>query len=501
MRQYINITANEQVFPYLIEFSKGSERQDVGDNDTQYYVKHYKSNNTIKLFESDVEYYRNNNEWYNVNNIVGLSNEYIPISINTTKVKVYIPAHSISTYEKNVKYAVSMVTWINDFKIDLGSFIFNPCDALAIPSGPIKNGNNEYHEYVEFDIIDPFYLIYSDEWKNFRHIICGEPENINSIGPSLQLSLHVVQKTDSNDYTINGKCVGGYTNFVIASDNDYASLSISISNEPFGINFKLMFNEDYDWFLTYLRETYNIVASHRDIMYELILKSKNEAILGPHMTYTENVRYSQDRYEVNQIMEYDRHIKSAKDERQGINEFFKSWDAFEEGWSFVGSLVVLRDDIEIFNLVSNEIPVTQEIFSMFYADGTEKIIDINDMNITKYNVVNKIENRIVTLERPTESKANIIQPVFFRANETEMLTLHPLVNETISINCDDYKSKVSKFVLQIEGCKFEQIGSNKYGIMFRINANALPASAVSGTYYLLNEDLELITTGKYNCIR
>jgi hypothetical protein len=55
--------------------------------------------------------------------------------------------------------------------------------------------------------------------------------------------------------------------------------------------------------------------------------------------------------------------------------------------------------------------------------------------------------------------------------------------------------------LLIEGCKFAQIGSNKYGVLFKITANTIPASAITGTYYILDANDELVTTGKYNCIR
>ena len=82
-----------------------------------------------------------------------------------------------------------------------------------------------------------------------------------------------------------------------------------------------------------------------------------------------------------------------------------------------------------------------------------------------------------------------------------MLTLHPLVTETISINLDDYKSKVDKFVLLIGNCRFEQIGANKYGILFKIQANRLANDIISGTYYVLNENDELVSSGKYSCVR
>ena len=123
------------------------------------------------------------------------------------------------------------------------------------------------------------------------------------------------------------------------------------------------------------------------------------------------------------------------------------------------------------------------------------------MEIKTYNVVNKIENKIVQIERPNESKANIIQPVFFRVSEAEMLTIHPMVTENVSINLDNYKSKVDKFTLQIGDCMFNQIGSNGYGILFKITANSLPSTIVNGTYYILDDNYELVTTGKYNCVR
>ena len=191
--------------------------------------------------------------------------------------------------------------------------------------------------------------------------------------------------------------------------------------------------------------------------------------------------------------------------------FFSSWDAFEEGWNLVASLVIVEkfinndgveEEYELFSIVSNEIPITQELFSKFVNGGSEKIIDIEkDMNIIQYSVVNKIENKIVQLERPNESKANILQPVFFRSKETEVLTIYPAVTENISINLDNYKSKVDTFILQIAGNNFNQIGANSYGIIFQIPANSIPTTASTGTYYILNENLELITLGKYTCVR
>ena len=123
------------------------------------------------------------------------------------------------------------------------------------------------------------------------------------------------------------------------------------------------------------------------------------------------------------------------------------------------------------------------------------------MEINNYTVINKIENKVVQLERPDNSKSNIIQPVFFKVKDTEKLTLHPAVTENICINLDDYKSKVKSFKLQIEGKIFDQIGVNQYGVLFKITGAMLPNEIKTGTYYILNENKVLVTTGKYNYVQ
>jgi hypothetical protein len=251
-------------------------------------------------------------------------------------------------------------------------------------------------------------------------------------------------------------------------------------------------NSEYDWLLTYLEETYNITTTHDNIKYELIIKNKDAAILGGRFNYNASESVGQ----TSQVIEW-----RTLAEDSGLKVFFSDWNAFEEGWNIVGSLIVINSDgEEIFSIVSNELPITQYLFSIFTNGGAEKIIDIQDMNITQYNVVNKIENKIIQMERPNVSKSNIIQPVFFRVKDTEFLTIHPIVTENISINLDEYKSKVKKFVLQIDGHKFDQIGVNSYGVLFKIPANVISTKTLSGTYYVLNENYELVTTGKYNCV-
>lgn len=488
MRNSINIKGNNQNFTYVIEYSKGNSFTDSADiNWTRCPIE----KNCIHLFEGDVEYFRHKNYWYRANSLQ-MDHQYIPNdSINTAKIRIYLPNHSVSTYKRGVKYAVNTNTWINGYKIDLGSFIFKPSEAIASDSGIIKYGNNEYVEYVEFNIIDPFYLTYSDNWIEFRNKVCKEPLRINSTGSILCVSLYVIDEYEDR-YLINSTYSGGVTNFNISEDTDFLTLDLSKSLDPLGLNLNLNMNSEYNWLLTYLSETYGIDTNHRSIKFEIVIKNKEEIIVGPQIVFDASMDYGYAKQNIKwESLNADQNIKT----------FFSSWDVFEEGWSFVASMIVLKDNEEIFTIVSNELPITQNLFSLFINGGAEKIIDINEMNIINYTVVNKIKNEIVQLERPNDSKSNIIQPVFFRVKETEVLTLHPAVTENICINLDDYKSKVNKFILQIDNCRFDQIGSNNYGILFKIIGNKLSTEVNSGLYYILNEDLELVTTGKYNCVR
>lgn len=519
MKKYINIKGNNQSFPYLFEYNEN----DI-NNITNHNIVWCEDLGTVRFYGNGITHYRDINDWYKYTDKTlesfNFSDKYVPKVVNTSTIKMYIPSHSISSYSKGVKYIVSCNTWISGKKIDLGSFLFDPTDTRAAELGVIKNGNFEYYEYVQFDIIDPFYLIYTDkegedDWVEFRNKICGEHKYTNTTCSYLNISLFVVDEYD-NSYILNNDWLGGVTSFNVSSLSDYLAVNLQFDPSSCGFGFGVNFNEVYeDDLLGYLKETYfneSFDINENDIIFELIIKNKDSLIIGPKLTYS-NIESKKEnidkKYNIYQVMN-NYFIKSQKiDEygidRSGVSLFFNNWNVFEEGWSVSGSMSVInrindKEYEELFHITSNELPITQELFSKFVNDKYEKIIDIKDMNITTYNIVNKIENKIVTLDRQNESKNNIIQPVFFRVTELEKLIIYPHVTENISINLDKYKSKVNKFILQINNCRFEQIGANSYGILFKIPANTLPVMASTGVYYILNENMELITTGKFTCI-
>ena len=131
-------------------------------------------------------------------------------------------------------------------------------------------------------------------------------------------------------------------------------------------------------------------------------------------------------------------------------------------------------------------------------------LDEVDMNNYNINAVNKVEKKIIQLDRPDNNKGNLIKPVYFRARELNELVIHPNVTENISFNLDAYKSQVERFYLQIDGAVFPEFARVASGVIFRIVGADLPYSTneegnriSEGVLYLLNQDKELITTGKY----
>jgi hypothetical protein len=52
-------------------------------------------------------------------------------------------------------------------------------------------------------------------------------------------------------------------------------------------------------------------------------------------------------------------------------------------------------------------------------------------------------------------------------------------------------------MLKLEGYAFPEVGRTPAGILFKINGPVLPGATNSGLYYVLNQDSELVTTGKY----
>ena len=92
-------------------------------------------------------------------------------------------------------------------------------------------------------------------------------------------------------------------------------------------------------------------------------------------------------------------------------------------------------------------------------------------------------------------------PVRLNLVNTNDIIIHPEVNEIISINLDSYKYKVDRFILRIEGVNYNEYGRVSSGVLFKVNGGSLPGNVIDGTYYILDYESNLVTTGKYKYVK
>lgn len=397
MKRQINIFGPTYKYKYLIEYNKSIVKTDADD------IHWCKDGNEIRLFTDDVKYYRKYNDWYKRETIyANFDNKYVPNSAHITNIKFYIPNFAPHLHLNGIKYMLSFNTWINGVRIDLGSYFFRPTDSFAIKDGTIKQGNTEYFEYVSLNILDPYYLMYSDDWAEFRNKVCLEPKNINSTPSSLYATLYVVNEYE-NRFIQNPDFIGSCTNFIVADYDDSLRVGLNVIQEPkLGFRFDVNMNPEYDWLLTYFKETYNLDITANEITFDLIIRKENSVIAGPSVKCTlssansTNGRYFQDVYWDSSGLE-------------SFKLFFSSWNDFEDGWYFVGTMTItnlLKEDGEVYEeydaqiFLTNDVIITQEIYSMFSDGGSEKI-NMDNLIVPRYNIVNKLKHEITSVNRPS----------------------------------------------------------------------------------------------------
>ena len=530
MRNIINIQGYNQTYGYMLEYSTTNIEVDYEINDD---IRYFVDGDTIHIHSDEDTFFRVGNEWYYGHDSECV-NTYVPRKTDLSMVRLYFPNHSADSFRNGVTYMVSFNTWIGGYKVELGSFKFNRLDAIAIEDGVFEHGLERYYDCVEFNVIDPYDLIYSDHWEEFRKKVCGVNMNSNNVGSILNATLYVVTDNGNGMLMIDDEFIGGSAAFNIAKESTgFLNLHIEPDLDNLGWKFVTSVPKSfctdtaaYNRLFNYINKTYTIpVSSVNNVKYEIIAKNNNSIIQGPAVNFspnplndpsehiTQTIGWDKVLDEVDKFTNPDYPILSRVEyipnPRSGLRHFFSSWNSdndgwphFEEGWFIQGSLTIELNGDEVY-ILSNEVPITQEIFKYFVGWDKEELnkrYKVEDMEIKNYTLVNKVINEVVQIDRPENSKSNIIQPVFFKVKDTEMLTIHTAVTENICVNLDDYKSKVDVFHLQIENCRFNQIGANQYGIVFKVVGTSLPKEVTEGTYYILNEDYELVTTGKYKYV-
>lgn len=454
----INILNKEHTFKYVLEYK---------ENEVE-------TSSTIPT--SNWKW--NNNVWESF-----LSNEdfssYVPSNIKLSNVTLYFPDYSVDTYENGLKYALTINTWINDKYIELGSFIISRNDCEAADT--IKTFyNQKYYEKYTVTIINPKSIVYDDDWKSWREKVCGVDTTgyeLNNTGSIINFSLHPV--INSGDiYTKVEKYDGGQ-NAINLSKFDSLSYNIKFNdNLEFegNVSYNEAYSKDFSGFEEYLKETYNITDAV-ELKYEFYIQDK------------------EDLFFYKDISNNDTNVILLRNDI----DIFTNWTDFKPGLVLNGTLNVLVGGEAVLTIMSNSINLTPEIFKFLIQDNGTQYVELNDINMNVYeiNTVNKIQQNIIQVDRPSDYKSNIVKPVYYRTRDIANVVFHPEITENICINLDAYKSSVKSFILRLEGINFGEKARVSSGVIFRINGNYLPKTNKEGIYYILNQDSELITTGKY----
>lgn len=481
----LNIKSNGKTFKYIVEYfddpnSSSEELQCIKDKLFGYFF--------LMPNENNLSYQKNYyTEWDNISSIQKqYINSYIPKVFNISSFDLYFPRYSVETYEKNVYYALTLNTWINGVPVYLGSFLIDRKQAIAPSTGKKVFLNDEYYEYVRIRTIDPYYLTYSDEWKDFRKYYCGEKEfdgkQKNNSASNINITITPIKKIGDDWMKLDG-----YDNsqsvIVLNTKNDnYLSSKLKFDFTDGNPKFvcKTVFNSVYEGNLEdYLEETYQIkVDEDFNIKYCFVIGDKDDPFKYIEKSY--NTAVTQSEFTLDDFS-------------------FNSWSDYIEGLYANVYVIIQKNDEDVIVLVSNKVYITQEIFKYLFKENIRKIVleDIN-MNTNNLNVVNIIENKIVTLERPNEYKSNIVKPIFVKVQEADSIRVHKSVTENICINLDAYKNKVDAFILKIGDTNFYEIGRINSGIIFKVIGSNVQLD--NGIYYILNNEGELVTTGKFTTV-
>lgn len=425
----------------------------------------------------------------------------IPAVVKTSQLNVYFPVHAVETYAgTNINYIVEAYTYINGDKITLLSSVINRDMAVAYPGVKIVTGER-FYEWLQLEIPDPWSICYGDEWAIFRRDVCGEPADINNTGSLIGVEIHPVDTADGIYYQKSTEYTGGMSSIVFnkTHSNTLKCLLDYVLSDSDGchVTMTITYNDVYASLEEYLRETYMLTG---DIKVKAILSlSEGENMLNLYFDdrLREYYQFFLRRYSVGLLP-------------------FTGWTddngdpAWREGMHFKGSFTIFCDDEPSITFTSDVLPLTREVyaFALVDKDNDEDIyidlenirdIKINNIDMTELNIVNKIDKQVVKINHAGSASSGISKPVFVRVTDSaEDLVLHPKVTESIAVNLQKYKSYTDMFTLRVADCDFQETGRIGTSVVFKIPASKI--TSPEGTYYILDDNKELVTLGNYTAV-
>lgn len=121
----------------------------------------------------------------------------------------------------------------------------------------------------------------------------------------------------------------------------------------------------------------------------------------------------------------------------------------------------------------------------------QKMLFVDKINCS---VVKKGESTTVY---NTNAKPKIVyKPVFYRTQDLQNIALRSGMLQNIGINLADYMTKVSTFKLRIDGKSITEYARNDIFVIFKVDTTTFSDNS-EGTYHILNEEGEYISSGNW----
>ena len=340
----INIKSNNRTFKYIVEYFDDPSVQMKP-------LKYFKNEYGYFFFDEDQQnVLHEKNYWTEIGKGETYESDTFPHTYNISSFDLYFPRFSVDTYQTGVYYILTLNTWINDTCVFLGSYLIDRKEAVASSQGVRRFLNDEYYEYVRVNTVDPFYLNYGDEWKDFRIVFCGEDdEQKNNTASNINITLTPVKKVDGIWIKLDE--YDSYQSAIVINNNEdsnYLTPKLMLENGDGNPKFYcgLVFNDVYENnFEDYLRETYQItVDGNFKIKYGFVIGDKD----NPYK-YIEHVF---DYAEPGTSFELDEFV-------------FDSWNDYVDGMYAQVYVILQKHDEDILVLISNQVYITQEEFKYF----------------------------------------------------------------------------------------------------------------------------------------
>lgn len=194
-----------------------------------------------------------------------------------------------------------------------------------------------------------------------------------------------------------------------------------------------------------------------------------------------------------------------------INGVLTKWNELPE------TLVAIVEFIDIHNgydLLSNQVIITKEWFKYMINDiDNPSLLELNDSNDNmkeislEDNNINFINNITCIINKKDESKdvaskvmsttqKILYKPIFYRTQDLQNIRLRSGLTQNIGVNLANYMTKVETFKLYIDGTQYIETGRNDIYVIFKINASTL--SDTTGTYNILTQDDEYVSSGSWS---